>query len=268
MGRPPTITREQLLETARRVFATKGFEATTLADIAAELKVTPAAVLRHVRSKQALFAAAMRPRHIEMPAAIIHLQATGGAEDPRVVLRRLAEEFVPFVSSTIAENLAIYMHRKSQTSIVLPFDVRGDDSPPRRGLVIVADYFRRAAEAGVIRVHDPRAAALLFMGSLQSYVLLHQVFNIAEKPYPLADYIDALIDLWTNGAIGGPRAPKKKTAASRSRRARVGGPDRGHARVVARTTPAEGDRPVRNARGAHGRSGVADRRPRRPRPRR
>src|ERR1051325_11422413 len=132
MGRPPTVTRDDVLETARRVFATKGFEATTLADIAAELGVTPAAVLRHAKSKQALFAAAMRARHIEMPAAIIHLQATGGAEDPRVVLRRLAEEFVPFVSKTIAESLAVYMHRRSQTSIVLPFDVRDDDSPPRR----------------------------------------------------------------------------------------------------------------------------------------
>src|SRR6266542_1015683 len=152
MGRPPTITRERLLETARRVFAEKGFEATTLADIAAELHVTPAAVLRHVPSKQALFATAMRARHIALPACIVRLQATGGAEDPRVVLRRLAEEFVPFVSSTIAENLAIYMHRRSQTSIVLPFDVRDDDSPPRRGLRIVTYYFRRAAEAGVVRV--------------------------------------------------------------------------------------------------------------------
>src|SRR2546423_3888709 len=268
MGRPPTINRERLLETARRVFAEKGFEAATLADIAAELHVTPAAVLRHVPSKQALFATAMRARHIELPACIVRLQAIGGAEDPRVVLRRLAEEFVPFVSSTIAENLAIYMHRRSQTSIVLPFDVRDDDSPPRRGLRIVTDYFRRAAEAGVLHVKEPRAAALLFMGSLQSYVLLHHVFNIAPKPYPLDDYIDALIDLWTNGAIGGTRARSKKTAAPRRTRSRPGDAGRGHARVVARPTPAKGDRPLRDARGAHGGGGVAHRRPRRPRPRR
>src|SRR6266550_4509004 len=43
MGRPPTINRERLLETARRVFAAKGFEAATLADIAAELHVRRAA---------------------------------------------------------------------------------------------------------------------------------------------------------------------------------------------------------------------------------
>ncbi|HEV2720442.1 MAG TPA: TetR/AcrR family transcriptional regulator [Thermoanaerobaculia bacterium] len=268
MGRPPTITRERLLDTARKVFATKGYDATTLADIAGELGVTPAALLRYARSKQALFAAAMRTRHVEMPPAIIHLQATGGAEDPRIVLRRLAEEFVPFVSKTIAENLAIYMHRRSQTSLVLPFDVRDDESPPRRGLAIVTDYFRRAAEAGVLRVKDPRASALLFMGSLQSYVLLHQVFNVASKPYPLDDYIDALLDLWTNGAIGGARARSQKTAAPPRRAARARGASGGPARLVARAKTAEGDRPLRNARSPHRRSGVAHRRPRRPRPRR
>ena len=60
MGRPPRIRRDQILDTARRVFAAKGFAAATLADIAGELGVTAAALLRHVRSKDALFAEAMR----------------------------------------------------------------------------------------------------------------------------------------------------------------------------------------------------------------
>ena len=47
MGRPPRISREQLLDTARRVFSTRGFDGATLADIGAELGVTPAAILRH-----------------------------------------------------------------------------------------------------------------------------------------------------------------------------------------------------------------------------
>ena len=64
MGRPPTIQRQQLLETARRIFAQKGFEAATLADIARELSVTPAALLRHASSKQALFAQSMKAARV------------------------------------------------------------------------------------------------------------------------------------------------------------------------------------------------------------
>src|SRR5579864_7494623 len=112
MGRPPRMTRKQLLDCARRVFAARGFEATTLADIASELRVTPAALLRHVPSKQALFAESMRPAVITLPAAILELPQVDPASDATVVLRRLAEEFVPFLSQTIAENLAVYMHRR------------------------------------------------------------------------------------------------------------------------------------------------------------
>ena len=62
MGRPPRISRDQILAAARRNFSTRGFAATTLAEIAAEIDVTPAAILRHFDSKQELFHAAMSSR--------------------------------------------------------------------------------------------------------------------------------------------------------------------------------------------------------------
>jgi len=71
MGRPPRIGREQILDTARRIFAAQGFAATTLSDIAGRLGVTPAALLRHVGSKDALFHDAMHgSTAIEIPAIL------------------------------------------------------------------------------------------------------------------------------------------------------------------------------------------------------
>ena len=271
MGRPPRITPTQLLETARRVFVEKGYERTTLADIAGELGVTAAAVLRHFPSKHELFLASIRSGGIRIPDFVLALESVDASADPRVVLRTLAEQFVPFVQKTLALNLAVYQHNQAQTSFVVPFDTSSKDSPPRRGLEVVTGYFRRAAKAGVVRVRDPRAAALLFMGSLQSYVFLHQVLNIATKPYPLAAYIDQLIDVWTAGAIvaGGTDGPEETQQADADRadrpraRRRVG--DRG---VRDQRTEAEAGRPERNARGKNSGSGVAGGRPRRPRPRR
>src|SRR5437764_10061604 len=238
MGRPPRIRRDQILDTARRVFAAKGFAAATLADIAGELGVTPAALLRHVGSKDALFAEAMRSdAAIEIPAAVRDLVATPAEADPRAVLRRLAAAFIPFAEGIIAGSIVVAMHRNSRrTSRVLPFDE--SDSPPRRGFPIVADYFRRAAAAGRLRVRDPRAAALLFMGSLQGYVLFHQVLKMPAV-CSLPEYIDTLIDLWCEGAIvavGGSRG--RKTKGSRAtRRVSAGDPDhhrRGNVRLPAR----------------------------------
>jgi AcrR family transcriptional regulator len=229
--------------------------------------VTPAAILRHVDSKQALFGQAMKSGMLlDPPACILELPHIDARTDPRIVLRRIAAEFVPFIQDVLATRIVVAMHAKARsTSVVLPFDPEADN-PPRRGLKIVADYFRRAAEAGVMRIRDPHAAALLFMGSLQGYVLSHTVLKITPA-VPLDQYVDALLDLWTSGAIrsGGIRGSKGKVTQTADRdrgdRAR-GGRDRA---VHARVAEAEAGRPQRNARSADRGGRVAGGRTRKPR---
>ena len=203
MGRPPRISRDQILASARLHFAEVGFDTATLADIARSLDVTPAAILRHFESKQALFRAAMAPAVTGPPPCVLRLDDEDGTADPRVVLRKFAEEFIPFVQSILGASLAVSMHARSQR-LVIPFDTTAPETPPQRGLKIVTNYFRRAMKAGTIEPGDPRAAALLFMGSLQSYVLLHEVLKVTPV-HPLEKYLDALFELWTRGAIRPPR---------------------------------------------------------------
>lgn len=200
MGRPPSISREQVLQTARALFIQKGFAATTLADIGRRLDVTPAALLRHAHSKQALFDEAMRQGETIVPAAILDLQNVDAAQEPRAILRRVARETIPFFVNKIQENISVYVHTRS-LSVKLP--IEPDGTPPAsRALAVVENYFRRAKDAGRISAKiEPRAAAHLFIGSLQSYVLVNYVIKAEAKPYPIDKYIDALVQLWTEGAI-------------------------------------------------------------------
>ena len=264
MGRPATIQRQQLLDTARRVFARKGFEAATLADIASELKVTPAAVLRHAGSKQRLFADAMRDGQIELPQCIRDLDHARGDEDPRIVLGNFARELIPFLGGVLSVVVAVHMHeRATEAEIRIPFDSKAEDAPPRQGLRVVERYFARAASAGTVRITDYRAAARLFLGSLHSYVLYHQVIKLPS--YPLQPYVDALIDLWTNGGFGASKA--KNSARGDSDRAPRAGRG-GNVRVrSAQSDPARA-RSGRDARGEDGERRVADGRPRHTRSRR
>lgn len=269
MGRPPRISHQQILEAARAAFTERGFASTTLADIATPIGVTPAAILRHFPTKQELFAAAMSARGVPMPPAIEELARADASADPRVVLRRFAEQLVPFVSAVIKPAIAVQMHMASrQTTVVVPFDTGADETPPRRGLRVLTDYFRRAMNAGAIRRGDPRAFALLFAGQLQAYVFIHFVLNVTPA-YPLDKYIDALLDLWTGGAIvGGSRGRITKDSektGSASRRRRAGG---GGTVVRAGTAKTEAARSRGNTRSENGERGIARGRTRRSRSRR
>jgi hypothetical protein len=105
----------------------------------------------------------------------------------------------------MGENIARFLRARSEEearTIRLPFDPRKRTSPPARAIRALETYLRRAREAGSVSVRSARAAALAFLGSLQSYVFLHRVLRI-EPPIPLEAYLDTVIDIWRRGAIRG-----------------------------------------------------------------
>jgi len=207
MGRPERVTRERVLAEARRAFAERGFDGTTLADIAGRVGVSPAALLRHAPSKQALFALAMEPEPVGEALPTDFLATVSSADDPARVLRRLAREFIPFIEQKMGENIARFLRARSEEearTIRLPFDPRKKSAPPARAIRALESYLRRAREAGAVSVKSARAAALAFLGSLQSYVFLHRVLRI-EPPIPLEGYLDTVLEIWKHGAIRGPK---------------------------------------------------------------
>ena len=203
MGRPERVTREQVLVEARRAFADRGFDGTTLADIGARLGVSPAALLRHAPSKRALFAAAMESEPAGGKLPTDFLATVPLSQDPARVLRRLALEFIPFIEQKMGENIARFLRARTEEearTIRLPFDPRKKSSPPVRAIRALEAYFRRARAGGRISLSQPRAGALAFLGSLQSYVFFHRVLRITP-PIPLNTYLDTVLDLWRRGAL-------------------------------------------------------------------
>jgi AcrR family transcriptional regulator len=218
MGRRPKVTRDEVLRAARAAFAERGFEATTLAAIAARLDVSPAALLRHAPTKEALFAAAMRAGEGEIRPPIEFLVELTGHEEPRQVLERLARAMVPFLEQKLDETVASWMRSKVQVESIrdirLPFDPAVSPTPPQRVLALLEEYLRRAVAVGRLGLSDPRAAALAYLGSLHSYVMLHRVVRIFDPPLPFDRYLKTLLELWTQGAM----APAAAGRPPRTRR--------------------------------------------------
>jgi len=210
MGRPARVTREQVLSQARQAFAQGGFHGTTLADIAARLGVSPAALLRHAPTKEALFALAIESERHEEPLPTDFLASVSPSEPPARVLLRLARQFIPFIEQKMGENIARFLRARTDEearTIRLPFDPRQKGSPPARMVRALEHYFRQAARRGTVSLRRPRAGALAFLGSLQSYVFFHRVLRI-EPPIPLDAYLDTLVGIWERGALRAGKADR------------------------------------------------------------
>ena len=203
MGRTARVSRDQVLSAAREAFVERGYEGATLSDIAGRVGVSPAALLRHAPTKRDLFIACMGEGEPEaMPFEF--LEQMSGSEDPRLVLRRAAEALIPFLEAKMRQIVARWVYFKTVPGVgrmPLPFDPQARPTPPQKNLRYLEDYMRRAARRKTLRVRDPRAAAMAFLATLHSYVFLQHVMEILEHPMPLEEYLETVLDIWTNGAI-------------------------------------------------------------------
>jgi AcrR family transcriptional regulator len=218
MGRPPLVQRDELLAAARKVFSDRGYDGATLAEIGQRVGVSAAAVLRHAPTKDALFRAAFSAdAGGTIPPAF--LAEVPGEADPRATLRRLAELMIPFLESKLAEHVAIWQRSAAAGEMrpFLPFDPAAPDSPPKRGLGLLADYLARATAAGRLRITDPHAAALSFAGGLHAYVFFHRISGVFAGRLTKERYIDALLDIWLDGAAAPAGRKPRKTAVKAAR---------------------------------------------------
>lgn len=221
MGRRARVDRGQVLEAARELFAARGYEGTTLAAIAARLALSPAALLRHAPTKQALFEAAMAPPENGLRVPLEFLaEVDADARDPRAVLAEIGRRFVPFIEEKLGQTIALWLRGNvlaaatSLESLPLLFDRDRRPTPPERALALVEGYFRRAKRAGRLELSDPRAAAVAYLASLHAYVALHRLVRAVDPPLPLERYLETLIEVWSRGAVREPApkaAPRRKS---------------------------------------------------------
>src|SRR5262245_62056926 len=145
MGRPARVSRDQVIAAARQAFSSRGYEGTTLAYIAAQVGVSPAALLRHAPSKEALFGMAMSSETDAPKLPIKFLQTMTGKEDPGLVLKRVANAFVPFIESRLGEHIAQWQYANVGTPRAIPllFDPNQRPTPPEKALRELESYLKR-----------------------------------------------------------------------------------------------------------------------------
>ena len=169
-GRRPGTpdTRDAILAVARRRFATRGYDATSLRDIATEAKVDPALIIHYFGTKEGLFVAADRParratRAIRDLAALpLHdfVQALVRAYLHLVDSDESRNAILALVRSAVSNDKAAAMLREFLTAELLPVIARltGHPDAPLRASLVAAQLIGIATQRHVLRL-EPLARA-------------------------------------------------------------------------------------------------------------
>ena len=181
-------------DAALRLFAERGYRATTMADIGAALGIRGPSLYRHVASKQDLLAAIMTDTMRELIARQRAAAAAGG--DPAQVVRRMVEAHVRF-------------HAANREQAFVGNREIDNLEPANRAPLLelrrrYADGLRAAIAAGrdasVFRVVSDRLAAyaILDMGiGVSAWFRADGPHSADEVAYAYADYALAMLTVGT-----------------------------------------------------------------------
>ena len=158
---------------ARRLFAEKGFAATSVEDVAHEARLTTGALYHHFPNKTALFESVFEGIHAELMDASIRAAAEAGPADDIELLARGFEAFLDAVLEPDVQRIVI-----TDAPAVLGL-ARFTELDERYAFAAITALLRSASTTGTLRADDPETLARLLLGALTRGGML-----IANSPQP------------------------------------------------------------------------------------
>jgi AcrR family transcriptional regulator len=159
----PDETRARIMATAEALFRRLGFNKTTVADIAAELEMSPANVYRFFPSKNAIVEAICKRSLSEVEErawTVARSKATAAARMERLVLEILAFHKANFVTEQRVNELVVAAIEQSWDTIRAHKDVM---------LNVLEVILRDGIAAGEFEPVQPRETAELIMRSVIAF---------------------------------------------------------------------------------------------------
>lgn len=165
--------RQQIIDGALQVFASKGFEKATNKDIAAASEIgSPGLIYHYFQDKNDLFRQVIEQR-IPLLQLLSHSEEMM-ALPPREALTIFASTFLKIVDNPNAIALAKLMLGEAIRRPLVAQML--NHIGPGRGFAFLNDYLEKQMDAGVLKRMDTGAAARCFIGPLIAFVLTREVF--------------------------------------------------------------------------------------------
>ena len=166
--------RQQIIDGALQVFASKGFEKATNKDIAAAASIgSPGLIYHYFKDKSDLFKQVIEQR-IPMLQLLSH-QEEMMALPPREALTLFASTFLEVVDNPTAIALVKLMLGEA---IRRPYVADMINAiGPLRNFAFLNRYLEKQMDAGVLRRMNPGAAVRCFVGPLLAFMITREIFR-------------------------------------------------------------------------------------------
>ena len=186
--------RQQLIDTALEVFARKGFDKTSVRELAAAAGVAQGLMYHYFKSKDKLLEAVVE-RHSFLPQ-LKALLATLQNEQAAKVLKAVGRQFYELLGQK--ESLMNIFFHETQSHPIVPRIWRGIMN---EGISLFQNYLDERVKAGELKVHNTDVTARCLAYTI---VLLRAggvAFHQRTRPEP---FIDQMVDNMLDGIAAKP----------------------------------------------------------------
>lgn len=194
---PQPSKREEILETAGRLFIESGFQAVSMDQIAVAVPVSKPTLYAHFKDKRELFAAVVAARCEAFLSAI--KPAMIDAEHPEPGLRAFAHQFLELLLTRPALQLHRTMVAESESfpDMARMFYETG----PKRMHRLLADYLAVVDREAALNIPDPDLSADIFIGMIKGRMHLRCLIGLESDPDKGArdKLVDAAVSIFIAG---------------------------------------------------------------------
>src|SRR5215470_13809837 len=189
----------RILAAARSLFLNSGYGETSMDAIARRAAVSKATLYSHFDGKDALFAALIvsECRHLSGQIGRRALDEP----DIRDALLRVAHDFNNLLCT--GDGLTMYRIVVAEAPRFPELGRVFYDSGPTIMIDRIANLLRQATDRGLLKVRDPRIAAIQFISLIRGELHLTRVLGLKKASKQPADYIEASVDLFLAGYRAG-----------------------------------------------------------------
>jgi AcrR family transcriptional regulator len=172
--------RRQIVDGARQVFLSQGFDAASMGEIARVAGVSKGTLYVYFKSKEELFAAIVGQECQAQAESIFSFDPED--HDVEAVLTRLGIGYAQYLcrpggASPLRTIIAIAERMPE-------IGRQAYETGPARGVALLGAYLQAQVAAGVLAVEDCEVAAAQFMDACQSTLFKPLMFNFGATPSP------------------------------------------------------------------------------------